>query len=76
LFCFGLVDELSFIFSIQGIAAGLESMTVNKVSLDGQVNPKVSVTCWSVQQNCIFRYMCKHLWSDYIFVWNLSTVLG
>jgi acetyl-CoA acetyltransferase len=26
-----------------GIAAGLESMTVNQVRLDGQVNPKVSV---------------------------------
>lgn len=61
LFCFGLVDELGFIFSIQGIAAGLESMTVNKVSLDGQANPKVSLTCWSIWQNCIFRNMCKHL---------------
>ena len=46
MFCFGLVDELGFIFSNQGIAAGLESMTVNKVNLIGEVNPKVSVTCW------------------------------
>jgi len=34
-----------------GIAAGLESMTVNKVSLDGQVNPKVEL--FSQARDCL-----------------------
>jgi len=34
-----------------GIAAGLESMTVNKVSLDGEVNPKVEL--FSQARDCL-----------------------
>lgn len=44
-FYFDFIGEPSFVLSIQGIAAGLESMTVNQVRLDGQVNPKVSQMC-------------------------------